>query len=180
MRKKESTIKNRLNMLLMICLIPLTILTLYLVLIMQKFSDRYDEVVQNITKANAYNIDFKDDLDYLMYIIVANSERADDLIDTEQPRRMIEEARAVFQSLYESADAEYGRQRLNRILKSLNILEDRVVEIEADAQISGSYDKNMERLDLDIRVLTELIQEQIQEYIYYEKKSGETWIIRSG
>lgn len=168
MRKKESTIKNRLNMLLMICLIPLTILTLYLVLIMQKFSDRYDEVVQNITKANAYNIDFKDDLDYLMYIIVANSERADDLIDTEQPRRMIEEARAVFQSLYESADAEYGRQRLNRILKSLNILEDRVVEIEADAQISGSYDKNMERLDLDIRVLTELIQEQIQEYIYYE------------
>ena len=168
MRKKESTIKNRLNMLLMICLIPLTILTLYLVLIMQKFSDRYDEVVQNITKANAYNIDFKDDLDYLMYIIVANSERADDLIDTEQPRRMIGEARAVFQSLYESADAEYGRQRLNRILKSLNILEDRVVEIEADAQISGSYDKNMERLDLDIRVLTELIQEQIQEYIYYE------------
>ena len=172
MRKKESTIKNRLNMLLMICLIPLTILTLYLVLIMQKFSDRYDEVVQNITKANAYNIDFKDDLDYLMYIIVANSERADDLIDTEQPRRMIGEARAVFQSLYESADAEYGRQRLNRILKSLNILEDRVVEIEADAQISGSYDKNMERLDLDIHAaldcLTELIQEQIQEYIYYE------------
>ena len=65
-------------------------------MIMQKFSDRYDEVVQNITKANAYNIDFKDDLDYLMYIIVANSERADDLIDTEQPRRMIEEAREVF------------------------------------------------------------------------------------
>lgn len=155
-------------MLLLICLIPLTILIFYLVFIMQRFSDRYDEVVQNITKANAYNIDFKDDLDYLMYIIVANSERADELIDTEEPRRMIGEAREVFQGLYESADAEYGKQRLNRILKSLNILEDRVIEIESDAKVSGSYDKNMERLDLDIRVLTELIQEQIQEYIYYE------------
>lgn len=174
MWKKDATIKNRLNMLLVICLVPLTILILYLVLIMQRFSERYDEVVQNITKANAYNIDFKDDLDYLMYIIVANSERADELIDTEEPRRMIEEAREVFQGLYESADAEYGRQRLNRILKSLDILEDRVIEIESDAQISGYYDKNMERLDLDIRVLTELIQEQIQEYIYYETTNLET------
>ena len=168
MKKRGSTIKNRLNILLLICLIPLTILVFYLVFIMRSFSDRYDDVVQNITKANAYNIDFKDDLDYLMYIIVANSERADELIDTEEPRRMIGEAREVFQGLYESADAEYGRQRLNRILKSLNILEDRVIEIESDAKVSGSYDKNMERLDLDIRVLTELIQEQIQEYIYYE------------
>ena len=168
MWKKEASIKNRLNMLLVICLVPLTVLILYLVVIMQQFSGRYDEVVENITKANAYNIDFKDDLDYQMYIIVANSERADELIDTEEPRRMIEEAREVFQGLYESADAEYGKQRLNRILKSLNILEDRVIEIETDAKVSGFYDKNMERLDLDIRVLTELIQEQIQEYIYYE------------
>ena len=165
-------------MLLVICLVPLTVLILYLVVIMQQFSGRYDEVVENITKANAYNIDFKDDLDYQMYIIVANSERADELIDTEEPRRMIEEAREVFQGLYESADAEYGKQRLNRILKSLNILEDRVIEIETDAKVSGFYDKNMERLDLDIRVLTELIQEQIQEYIYYETTNLE--VLREG
>ena len=178
MWKKEASIKNRLNMLLVICLVPLTVLILYLVVIMQQFSGRYDEVVENITKANAYNIDFKDDLDYQMYIIVANSERADELIDTEEPRRMIEEAREVFQGLYESADAEYGKQRLNRILKSLNILEDRVIEIETDAKVSGFYDKNMERLDLDIRVLTELIQEQIQEYIYYETTNLE--VLREG
>lgn len=178
MWKKEASIKNRLNMLLVICLVPLTVLILYLVVIMQQFSGRYDEVVENITKANAYNIDFKDDLDYQMYIIVANSERADELIDTAEPRRMIEEAREVFQGLYESADAEYGKQRLNRILKSLNILEDRVIEIETDAKVSGFYDKNMERLDLDIRVLTELIQEQIQEYIYYETTNLE--VLREG
>ena len=168
MWKRESSIKNRLNMLHVICLVPLTVLILYLVLIMQQFSERYDEVVENITKANAYNIDFKEDLDYLMYIIVANSERADELIDTEEPHRLIEEARGVFRGLYESADAEYARQRLQRILKCLDSLEDRVEEIEEDAAVSGYYDINIERLDLNIRVLTELIQEQIQEYIYYE------------
>ena len=44
--------------------------------------------------------------------------------------------------------------------------------------MSGFYDKNMERLDLDIRVLTELIQEQIQEYIYYETTNLE--VLREG
>ncbi len=178
MWKRESSIKNRLNMLHVICLVPLTVLILYLVLIMQQFSERYDEVVENITKANAYNIDFKEDLDYLMYIIVANSERADELIDTEEPHRLIEEARGVFRGLYESADAEYARQRLQRILKCLDSLEDRVEEIEEDAAVSGYYDINIERLDLNIRVLTELIQEQIQEYIYYETTNLE--VLREG
>ena len=135
---------------------------------MNRFSGRYDLIVENITKANAYNIDFKEDMDYVMYIIVVNSERAEELVDTEQPHAMIEEAREVFENLYEEADKDYAQNNLKRILKTLNTLEDRVEEIEADALVSGNYDLNMERLDLNIRVLTDLLQEQIQKYIYYE------------
>ena len=168
MRKKNTTLKKRLNVLLGVCLIPLAVLVIYLLIMMNRFSNRYDLIVENITKANAYNIDFKENMDYVMYIIVVNSERAAELVDTEQPHVMINEAREVFENLYEEADRDYAKKSLNRILKSLNTLEDRVEEIEADALVSGAYDTNMERLDLNIRVLTELIQEQIQKYIYYE------------
>lgn len=178
MKKREASIQSRLNMLLIVCLIPLTVMILYLVIMMQRFSARYDEVVENITKANAYNIDFKEEMDYQMYIIVANSERAEEMIDIDGPEKLITEARGVFTGLYDSASEEFAGQRLQRILRSLNILEARVLEIEADAKVSGNYDKNMESLDLNIRVLTELIQEQIQEYIYYETTHLET--IREG
>ncbi|MCI9487323.1 MAG: sensor histidine kinase [Lachnospiraceae bacterium] len=161
-------------MLLLVCLIPLAALLLYLLVMVEQFSRRYDVIVENITKANAYNINFKEDMDYLMYIIVVNAERAGELVDTEQPHLLIEDARQVFQGLFETADAEYARNRLNGIIKSLNTLEDRVEEIEADALVSGSYDRNMERLDLNIRILTELIQEQIQKYIYYETTNLES------
>ena len=165
---KKSFLKQRLNMLLLVCLIPLTIMIVYLLLLMNRFSSRYDGIVSNITMANAYNLTFKEDMDYLMYIIVVNSERAEELVDTEQPYVMIEEAREDFRQLYDKADADYARNCLNGILKSLNSLEDRVEEIENDALVSGSYDENMERLDMNIRILTELIQDQIQRYIYYE------------
>ncbi len=168
MAGKNSTLKKRLNMLLAVCLIPLAAIVIYLLIMMNRFSSRYDLIVENITKANAYNIDFKEDMDYVMYIIVVNSERAEELVDTEQPHAMIEEAREVFKNLYEEADTDYAQNNLKRILKTLNTLEDRVEEIEADALVSGNYDLNMERLDLNIRVLTDLLQEQIQKYIYYE------------
>ncbi len=171
--KKGFSLKKRLYLLLMVCLLPLTVLIMYLLFMTNEISSKYDGIVERITKANAYNIEFKEDMDYVMYSIVVNSERAAELVDTEQPHRMIGEAREVFGELYEEADAEYAKKRLSGILKSLDTLEDRVEEIEADAQVIGSYEINMERLDLNIRVLTELIQEQIQYYIYYETTSLE-------
>ncbi len=167
-RVKSSSLKKRLNLLLFVCLVPLTVMITYLLVLIDRFSERYDGIVENITMANAYNIDFKEDMDYIMYIIAVNSERAEELVDTEQPHVMIEEARGSFRKLYGQADTDYAKNCLKGILKSLNTLEDRVEEIEADAQVSGSYDKNMERLDLNIRILTDLIQEQIQKYVYYE------------
>lgn len=165
---KKSYLKQRLNMLLLVCLIPLTVMIVYLLFLMNRFSAQYDGIVTNITGANAYNLTFKEDMDYLMYIIAVNAERAEELVDTERPYLMIDEAREDFGELYDRADVDYARNCLNGILKSLNSLEDRVREIEEDALVSGSYDRNMERVDMNIRILTELIQDQIQRYIYYE------------
>lgn len=173
MLKKGSPLKKRLYMLAMVCLVPLGIMVVYLLITVSRFSDRYDAIVSNITMANTYNINFKEDMDYLMYIIAVNAERAQELVDMEQPHIMIDEARQVFQGLYEITDEEYSKNQLKRILKNLNTLEDRVEEIEEDAFVIGTYDLNMERLDVNIRILTNIIQEQIQIYIYSQTKNLE-------
>ena len=158
--------KRRLYLLIVICLLPLTGMMVYLLALMNSVSQRYDAVVEDMTLANTYNLVFKEDMDYLMYIIVVNAERAGQLVDTEKPQAMIAEARDSFYELYGRADTDSSRESLRRIIKSLNILEDRVTEIKDNALVSGSYDENMKRLDLNVRVLTDLIQEQIQKYIY--------------
>lgn len=177
-RKKSSPLQKRLYMLALVCLVPLIIMITYLLFLINRFSYRYDDVADNLTVANTYNMKFKEKMDYTMYIIVVNRGRAEGMVGTEQPHEMIKAAHKDFEYLYGLADFEYAKSQLNGILKCLNTLEDRVVEIEADAMISGAYDKNMERLDLNIRVLTDLIQERIQEYIYYETTQLE--ILREG
>lgn len=164
--KGQTSMKKRLYALIAICLLPLTSMMVYLLVLMNDVSQRYDAIVENITLANNYNIVFKEDMDYLMYIIVVNAERAEELVDIKRPLAMIDEARDAFFELYDAADTDSSRESLRRIIKSLNTLEDRVKEMEEDALVSGSYDENIDRLDLNIRVLTDLIQEQIQKYIY--------------
>ena len=173
MKKKGSSLKNRLYMLLLVSLLPLTVLITYLLVMTNNVSAQYDEIVEKITKANEYNIYFKEDLDYSMYIIVVNAERANEIIDINKPVQMIDEAREVFSTLSKEADTEAARTRLSGIIKSLDTLKDRVIEIEEAALTGGNYDVNMERLDLNIRVLTELIQEEVQFYIYEQTRNME-------
>lgn len=174
MRKKGSPLQKRLQMLMSVCLVPFAFMILYLLYMMHTFSDRYNAIVDNITVVSSYSMDFKENMDYTMYIIVVNMERAAELVDTEQPHIMIRNARKDFRTLYEQSASGYARSQIENLLKCLNILEDRVEEIEADALVSGAYDQNMERLDMNIRVLTSLIQEQIQKYIKYETARLET------
>lgn len=81
--EKNSLLKQRLNMLMGICLLPLVVIIIYLIIMIYSFADRYDAIVGKIEMANAYNINFKDDMDYIMYIIAVNSERAKELVDTQ-------------------------------------------------------------------------------------------------
>ncbi len=178
MKKKSSPLQKRLYMLMLVCLVPLTAMTLYLLYIFNNFSMWYNSIVENITSISNYSIDFKEDMDYTMYMIVVNMERAEQLVDTQQPHLMINEARKDFQALYDSSKLDNSKSQIVNILKSLNTLESCVEEIEADALVSGSYYKNMERLDMNIRVLTEIIQEQIQRYIKYETDCLE--VLRKG
>ena len=104
MWKTGSSLKRRLNMLLVVCLIPLTIMIFYLIILVDRFSERYDVVVEKITMANAYNLTLKEDIDYIMYVVVVNSERAQEIVDTTRPHTIIAKARQVFGNLYEKAE----------------------------------------------------------------------------
>ena len=54
--RKKFSLKNRLYLLLLICVIPLTVMITYLLFMINNVSSKYDHIVEKITKANAYNL----------------------------------------------------------------------------------------------------------------------------
>lgn len=166
-----------------VIMLPLISLILYLLVSLINFSNAYNQGVRNITVINDYNLSFKADLDYTMYRAIIgnldfatlNEYKSDRNVDTaliRNPYTMINEMRNALQH-QEKQSGRNGADLLRRIRKSLRWLEKVVAKIEGNILEGGHYEENIDLLENDIRSSTELIQDNLQQYIYYEAVSLE-------
>ena len=154
--------------------IPFLLLSVFLLVMLGGLGESYDAIVQNVTRANVYNIHFKEDMDSVMYQMIARSLGKDEVgkvVGMTDPDTMIDQAEASFTMLEKSSSSQEAAQASVRLCKLLSTLRRHVDEIDASVKQTGSYEDNMERLETDIRIITELIQERITEYISYETQS---------
>ena len=170
------SIRRKLALLSTAIILPLMIVTVVVTFNLNRIAASYDMIVKNITNANAYNTIFKEEMDSVMYQMVARSlskEEVEEELSMPNPDTLIDEAEEAFTDMKEHTETDEARGRIDSILKLLNTLRRRADEINDTVKITGHYEENMVRLDTDIRIITELIQERISEYIYYESSSME-------
>ncbi len=173
---KKMSLQKKMSLFTWVSIIPLAVLLIYSLFSMSGYYKKYDQIVRNITTANEYNLSFKDKLDDTMYRIVIGNENwsnSEEKLKDENPYEQIKEVKIKFNSLYNITTTVSNKKRIKAVIKTLGTLEDRVDDIIANVEETGHYDENMVMLDMNIRILTELIQEKIQEYIYYEASSLE-------
>lgn len=157
-------------------ILPLILIISFLIYQLNVFCRSYDAIVQNLTRANEYNIEFKNDFDAVMYQMVARSLNKDDVTAVtgmEAPDKLIDDAEQTFEKLRLTTNSVHAKDRISSVLKLLETLRKRMEDIDGAIDLEDSYDDNMERLDSDIRILTQLVQERIIEYIYFESESME-------
>jgi two-component system sensor histidine kinase YesM len=175
-RKKSSKIQSKLITYIWICVIPLIGLFAFAVVRLYSFYQEYDLLVRNITSANEYNMSFKDSMDEMMYRIIIGSANWTDpekKLEGEDPKALIAAAVVHFEELRDKTTEQNVKSDLNALIKLLGILDERVDDILKNVEEGGHYDENMEMLDMNIRTLTSLIQDDIQKYIYDEAHNME-------
>ena len=169
-------LQRKLTIMSSVIIVPFVGIILFLLVMFGRYGDSYDGIVRNVTLVNDYNIRFKEDMDSVMYQMVARSlgsEEVEEAIGMKNPERMIDEAEAGFEQLEQSSTSQQASQVSSHVLKLLGTLRKHVENISSTVKVSGSYEENMVKLDNDIRIITELIQERIAEYLSYETVSME-------
>lgn len=169
-------LRLKLFLVAVVIIIPMIVLSLYQIAALYNYSTAYDEIVRRITSANNYNLNFKEEMDESMYKIVVESETFESIdgnTDLKNPYHLIKSARENFTSLRKITSSRESLDWIKRILLNLNTLEDRINEISDNLKETGHYEENIEMLESDIYILTELFQEEIQYYIYYETQNFE-------
>lgn len=164
-------LNRKLNVMIAVIMVPFIILVVYLLVSMINYCNSYNQIVKNVSLANSYNIDFKKEIDAGMYQIAIGSAVPENILerkDIRNPYEVLEEAKADFSNLQNSTLAPGNARRVKRLLKTFDTLEKRMLEISENAGESGHYEENQVRLDNNIRILTTVLQEAIQQYIHYE------------
>jgi len=169
MIQKRDSIKAKLQSMQAIVFIPVIIMIGILLYMMAWQNEQYRQSIRNLTMATEFNFDFKSNIDYKMYRIVIGA----DTFDSLNPYEELEDSRRLFEQLKDSTPQENSKKGLDGIIILIGILEKRIEDIRT-SNIIGDYDRNMERLDKDIYIITELIQETMSDYIYNETKTLES------
>lgn len=175
-KKNIYSLRTKLFFIAVIIIVPMIMLSIYQIIVFQNYSTAYDSIVKNITYANNYNLNFKEDMDESMYKIVVEAETFESITSNENlanPYTLIDSARKNFLHLREISNSKKSFNWIKRILINLDTLENRVDEIRDNLDTGVKYEENISILESDIYILTELLQEEIQYYIYYESQNFE-------
>lgn len=167
-------IKNKLIMLSAVVAVPFLIMVVYLIYALRNYSAAYDTIVSNMTVANNYNLNFKEEMDESLYKLVVGAATFETIKDDESledPYVLIGELREDFEKLMRITTDGESRTWLQILLRNIDTLEDKVGDISGNLGMEDSYDTNIEMLDNNIYIMTELIQDNIQYYIYYQTQS---------
>lgn len=160
--KKRTTLKAQLRTLSMVIGIPFVAMTVTILVMVYLFNREYTITLRNATTASAFNMDFKEKLDLDMYYyVIGNSSMA------HLPLEEVENAKGVIQKLQETTTISENQWRVKSLLRLCSRLSECMLHI----QETKSYDKRMEQLEQDVYVLTKLIEDYVQDYIYCEVKA---------
>ena len=173
---KKLRLRKRIGLIIGSLFVPYVIIVTVLLYTLLTFYSEYEQIGDNIVIANRYNIEFKENMDSVMYQMVIRAIKADEVeerLGVKNPHTLISEAREDFTALKKSSYSAEGDEIASSITNLLDTLDDRVSDIDLTVKLSGYYDENMLSLDTNIRIITELIQERISEYNYYEADSLE-------
>lgn len=175
-KKHRYTLKRKMISLVAVAMLPLLGLLVYLLFSLRNYGNAYSTIVGNMTIANSYNLDFKEQMDESLYKLVVGYVTFDTIDadeSVENPYVLLEDLREDFETLVTITTDKESKTWLQNLLRNLDTLQDRIDDIYVNLQEGDRYDDNIEMLDNNIYILTELIQDDIQYYIYYQTQSIE-------
>lgn len=159
--KKRMELEERMRKVLFSTMIPMACLMIILLFIFWQYTGQYNKLSENLAVSSEFNLRFKDDLDLEMYYIAIGSKESSNLEDVLE---QVEDAQEIMKKLRRNTYNNNGVKSLNSLDSYLENLRQRMLQLVEIKE----YDKRMEFMDSNIRIITGLIMQEMQNYIYNE------------
>ena len=165
-KQNKSRLANQIRISYLILLLPNIIFMVYAFYNLWLVNERYNKMLSSVVAASEFSLDFKEDFDYETYLLIVGN------VTPEESRipTLLQDAGRVVDSLEDYTDTPDNIKRINDAKKYLSNLAGYIEKIEVNLEDGNRYEKNMTIWENDVQIVTALLQETVNEYIYYENK----------
>ena len=168
--KEHSKLALQIRMSYLFLLIPIVIFLIYVFYNLWQTNERYEKMLNSVVTASEFSLDFKNDYDYETYLLIVGNKTP----EASKLPTLLSDARRVVDDLEQYTDTENNKKRLESASKYLDNLETYHDRILTNLAMEGRYEENMVIWENDVQIVTNLVQETINEYIYYENRELQT------
>ena len=162
------TIRSKIVVSFAIVIVMMSCLNILLIISSLKYNDQYNTIVTNITDANSINGILKKNIDSVMYAIVAgkiNFEEGNQYI-------IIKHVNDNINKIRKNVSSKESRFALDVTYRTMETLKHYVDVLGEQIKLKKKVAENEKVLE-EIRGVSSLVEEEIQEFILYELKSCE-------
>ncbi len=166
----KSRLASQIRLSYLVLLLPNLVFMIYAFYNLYLINVRYNDMLNSVVVASEFSLDFKEDFDYETYLLIVGNVMPE---DSNIPS-LLADARGVVNSLKLITDTPDNKKRLGSAEKYLNNLEGYIGNIIENLDYDNRYEDNMLIWENDVQIVTSLLQETINEYIYYENRQIQT------
>ncbi|MDP4093091.1 MAG: sensor histidine kinase [Bacillota bacterium] len=158
-KNRKLTMQNKFWSMILMVAFPLMIVIITIAFIGVGYVLQYHAILNNVTTASDFNRNFKDDVDLKMYYYVIQSQYSVGL-----PLKEVQSAETTARKLTNTTTEKDSLRAISSVLNLCRNLEDKIKQMAG----TKDYDSRMDQLQNNVYILTDLIQEYMYTYLYYE------------
>ena len=169
-KRDKAKLATQIRISYVILLLPSIIFIVYAFYNLWNVNERYNDMLNSVVAASEFSLDFKEDFDYETYLLIVGNVT----LQNSKIPGYLSDANAVVDRLEEYTDNKDNMARLESAKKYLANLEGYIDRIEDNMNYEDRYEANITIWENDVQIVTALLQETINEYVYYENRQLQT------
>lgn len=167
-RYRDFTMQKKISMAFLLLLVPMVILVAIWFLNVLEASEHYDKAIRNTTIISEFNLDFKKNYDYKIYLIITGNKT----YAQQNPEEDIEYAKGIIERVKTTTENEDSKECIKRFDRYFEVLENYTKTIRENVMMVGRYDENRDLWENGVQLVTTNIQNTLLELLYYENRQS--------
>lgn len=165
---RDCTVQKKISLAFLILMAPLILMIIIWFFMVMDASDNYEKAIRTTAIVSEFNLDFKQNYDYKIYLITTGNKTFAD----QDPESDIMYARDIVARVEDSTDNAASRECLQKLRHYFDVLEKYTGTIRENVLLVGKYDENRELWENGVQLATRNIEQTMTKILYYENQES--------